>query len=1147
MAEAAKSGRRVEVLGKRTTYTQLFAEPSGRLTYEAAAVPQRTRRPDGSWADIDLTLRAGRDGRWRPAASIADVTFSSGGSGPFVTMVDSGKALTMTWPGGSLPPPVVAGDSATYPDVLPSVDLVVRATRTGFTHVLVVKTPAAAAAVREVRFDIGGDVVVARTPDGGLSATAGTDLVATAAPATMWDSTSPAASSSSFGATSTHAIPGGRARVAPVATEVTTRGDLVLRPDRKLLAAEPAAFPLYIDPPWSTGKSRWAYATNNNSNNTDTSVARVGRDPESGTIYRSYFEFPLSPIKGKHVASAYVQMKLDHSWSCDNTWTHMYHTKAIATTPRTKWAPGFVKWLAAAESHANEGDGCDDSPQADMTVNFINGNVTSLIQQHATNNWTTVTVGFCACNANGEYESATDRWKKFFPANAKLITDVDAKPGKPSSLQVNGVACTSTGISIGTLTPTLSAVFPDADSGQAIRGTWEWLEVPATGTWTDATPRKTAPAQTSVPAGSRATTSALSGAAADKKYAFRAKGTDPAPYNQTGNWSDWCVFETDNRVSPVTVREIALPPEPGKTGTFELKSDPDVVKFRYGWTDAVTSEVTPTLSGGFKTATITVTAPKYGENVLYVQAIDDTNNKSFGSHTFPVGRPSPAVARWGLETYPGVGVSQALDDQQPALADDTPLTGSALSWVNDARLVGGQTVRFNGGGSQAVATNLIPNTTSSFSVAAWVRLQHTTGSQTVISKDGAAGEWSVFRLQMRNDASGVPRWCFLMATSVTTAAIQAVCSSTTAMAGRWTHIAAAYDRAEGKMRVWVDGASAEAAFTTPLTTTGPLVVGRGVNAGAPADRLYADVADVQFFNRVLVDHDFTGQTADAPNSGGVDEPGILEPILAGDWNFNTSASCYDEPTVFNNCLALPADNWNRRVRFGRGMERDDGRREGGVLLDHAHWAESPDPYAGTWTDEYGYAQRNAAPSGQPEQWQNTAVLRTDQSYTVSVWLKPDKVTGGNMTALSQQGSVTSRFFLGLRNSTVDGVTAQRWALMSTSTDAADSFNRYAIMPRALTEDDTTLWTHVVAVYDAGRQQIRLYVNGDLEGQYTEPTGWQANGPLTVGGALWSPVGGTPRMVDGWLGGIDDLRVYQGAMTDARVQLLHDEQALPGTE
>ena len=142
----------------------------------------------------------------RPAVSVADVAFSDGGSGPLVTLTRGGRTVTLSWP-GTLPVPTVSGDSATYAEVLPGVDLVVRATGTGFSHALVVKSAAAAAQpeVAEVRFRLGG---TARVSSGGgvLSALGPGSVLASTEPAVMWDSrTTPVAPSKAASAGS-HAV-----------------------------------------------------------------------------------------------------------------------------------------------------------------------------------------------------------------------------------------------------------------------------------------------------------------------------------------------------------------------------------------------------------------------------------------------------------------------------------------------------------------------------------------------------------------------------------------------------------------------------------------------------------------------------------------------------------------------------------------------------------------------------------------------------------------------------------------------------------------------------------------------------------------------------------------------------------------------------
>lgn len=132
----------VEVLAEATEDAKVFALPTGEFELRTWATPQWTRK-HGSWVEIDTNLVAGDDGMARPVAAAADVTFSLGGSGPFVRMASAGADFTLSWP-EPLPPGIIDGDSIIYPGVYPDVDLLVRAERTGFTHLLVVHTPAAA-------------------------------------------------------------------------------------------------------------------------------------------------------------------------------------------------------------------------------------------------------------------------------------------------------------------------------------------------------------------------------------------------------------------------------------------------------------------------------------------------------------------------------------------------------------------------------------------------------------------------------------------------------------------------------------------------------------------------------------------------------------------------------------------------------------------------------------------------------------------------------------------------------------------------------------------------------------------------------------------------------------------------------------------
>ncbi|TDC30477.1 hypothetical protein E1211_24140 [Micromonospora sp. 15K316] len=636
---AERTGRRVEVVSARTEFTQVFAKPSGGFVAESAVVPQRVRRPDGSWAEVDLTLRRDAAGALRPSVSPADVRFSAGGTGPAAALRNGGKSLTLSWP-SALPAPRLSGETATYPDVLPGVDLVLRATHTGFTHVLAVKTPQAATnpALREIRFDLGGDVRVERNADGSLRALAGTTEVARSGSAEMWDSTAVPSTvrSSATG-------PGAAARTAAVGTAINAAGDLVLRPTAALLDPAKATFPVYIDPAWSVTRSRWAYATSNNSTNSDLTAARVGKDSTTGVTYRSYFEFPIIALHGTQVASGYVQMKLDHSWSCGNTPTYLYQAAgSLTSVPRLPWeAQPALTARTSANSHANEGAGCADSPQPDMTVNFTGGSVVAGLRSAVSSGWSTVTYALCACSdASGTNEGQLDRWKRFYPGDARLVVDYDTPSGQPAGLRAGGQACVAGERAVVATAPTLSAAYPDSDVGQTLQTAYELLEIPASGSYDSNTPRLTPPTGGAVSAGARYTTGPVTGLSGGKAYAWRTRAS--SSYT-TGPWSQWCEFTLDDSPPAVAVDAITGPLPPGEFYTFKLRSpDPDVVTFRYGWTSPPTEEAEAGTTLGYpgKTASVTLTTPDAGTHTLYVAAVDSAGNVGDGSVVVQVSPPA---------------------------------------------------------------------------------------------------------------------------------------------------------------------------------------------------------------------------------------------------------------------------------------------------------------------------------------------------------------------------------------------------------------------------------------------------------------------------------------------------------------------------
>lgn len=1059
----------------------------------------------------------------------------------------------MSWP-GTLHAPTVTEDSATYAEVLPGVDLTVRATDVGFTHTLVIKSAEAAAqsGVAEVRFQLGGTARI--SSGGGVLAVLGPDSVlASTEPAVMWDSrTAPVALSRSasverqVASTSTPEGAGDAARIAPVSVALAG-GDLVLRPDAKLL--KEAVYPLYVDPAWSVLKGKWAYATGNNSNNTDYSRARVGLSPDTGALYRSFFQFSTVAngvsLSKKHIESARVEMNLDHSWDCDSTVTSMYWTSAINATMKANWSKmKLLRFLDTASGHANEAGGCGNY-QGDMDMIFDGADVTQFVRDAANGSWTALTVGFTARASDGSGESTQSRWKKFYPKDAKLYVDYDTPPGAPAKLQAAGVPCGSGVVTIGTLTPTFSAVFPDADgSADSLTGAFEWVEVPAagigsvTGTWPA---RKGAPPnKTSITPGARATSAAVT-AEKNKTYAFRARGTDKWPYSVSSAWSSWCQFKVDTAVPPVTASVITLPSGPGQKGRIRIESTAtDVTRFQYGW-DAATKVVTASGTNP-KYAEVDITAPRFGVNVLLVKAIDATLNEGNGLVEFTViSRPSRAIARWGLEAYPGISQTTALADRVPA-PTDSPLTASSVTWPSDVRLVGGRTATFNGSSSAATTASPVLNTAGSFSVSAWVRLGALpTGDVKFATQDGtdAAG----FEIGVRRSGSPlVPHWSFLMkdtsAQSSATVAAVSPTAVTSADVGRWTQVAGTFDAAEKKLRLYVDGALVAQVdrAATPWSAAGRFAVGRGFGSGAGSGFWNGSIADVQVFDRVLEPQDFTGQLASEPASSGFDEPGITSPIQVGDWDYEAAVGCY-VTDLRDTCEAPDTTTaWGRWLALTRGSAVGAGHNAGqsGLWLDNEYF---PDDGFTEASKEYGRSAVKTGMTTDPDGnelsvWQDRPVLRTDQSFTVSAWamLQDGPVGDGGRTVIAQRGTNESAFWLKYQQ------TSKKWEFITLQQDAAGS---PASGVSSASDAQMDVWTHLTGVYDAARKELRLYVNGELEGTKSVSfTPFNATGSLLVGHILWHGALG-----DQWHGGIDDVALYQGAMSSSAVATMYRFKAV----
>ncbi|MDY0811851.1 RICIN domain-containing protein [Kitasatospora purpeofusca] len=315
LAEAKRTGKPVGIPALTTETDTVVANPNGTLGLRRTVAPARAKQQDGAWKDLDATLARGADGSVAPKVTSNRLTLSGGGSGPLASLDQDGKKLALSWP-GTLPAPALDGETATYAEVVPGVDLKVTANQAGgFTQVLVVKTPEAAKnpRIKDLTLGMRADgVSVSADAGGNLNATDAGGRVVFRAPApTMWDSSTaaqaptvpaapaaakaglrtavataaapagdanpdaaaspaapsapaaPAAPADSDGL-KTHsdaAGPGAAAKVSQVAA--TPAGtSLTITPDTAFLDAPTTTYPVYIDPPWtptSRGTQHWTW------------------------------------------------------------------------------------------------------------------------------------------------------------------------------------------------------------------------------------------------------------------------------------------------------------------------------------------------------------------------------------------------------------------------------------------------------------------------------------------------------------------------------------------------------------------------------------------------------------------------------------------------------------------------------------------------------------------------------------------------------------------------------------------------------------------------------------------------------------------------------------------------------------------------
>ncbi len=648
VATARSTGKAQELVSMRTETGQVFANPDGSKTMEQHATPVRVRKGRG-WTAPDPTLQSRADGTVQPVATVSPIVLSGGGSGELLSIGKTGTRVHLGWP-GKLPKPVLAGDTATYPEVLPGIDLKIRVGADRFSHLLVVKNRTAAAnpVLRTLRYPIRGEGVDLKITADGSTVATGNDgrVLYTADPPTMWDSSSAT-----------------KPRLARLGIRKTA-GDLVLTPDLKLLNDPAAKFPVLIDPSISGTLVNWLHV-NVRAGNVDgwtydrnDEGAKVGRAYEdTANLYRSMFLLNTTSgamtIAGSTVISAQFFIKLNKTPHGTPEPVELWHVDDLDTNRHDlRWDTTAGFWRTWLDTRSGESYPWSEDNEMEFADPQNKSRLSDALQAVANAGRTTISLGLKAPDESTS-AAAQWQWKKFHPNSAYLSIKYNTTPRVPKGLTLSrprpcGTAAAPT--QIPTATPQWAAVANDPDIGDTVTTTLRIEKADGTEPFDSKVEGVASGAAFSwpeTPAG-KLTPGVVYRYKAFANDAFATSPTTPPCYfvidTVVPNIPRITSTDFPDGQDPVTPARVAgnVTFKPGGT-----PGDTDVAEYNYGFQgDTLTARVKANADG---TVTVPMTVhpdPDTGVPTarLYVRAVDKAGNYSETRQAWELKAKPPAGA-----------------------------------------------------------------------------------------------------------------------------------------------------------------------------------------------------------------------------------------------------------------------------------------------------------------------------------------------------------------------------------------------------------------------------------------------------------------------------------------------------------------------
>lgn len=319
--------------------------------------------------------------------------------------------------------------------------------------------------------------------------------------------------------------------------------------------------------------------------------------------------------------------------------------------------------------------------------------------------------------------------------------------------------------------------------------------------------------------------------------------------------------------------------------------------------------------------------------------------------------------------------------------------------------------------------------------------------------------------------------------------------STNLIAGKWYHVVGVYDSANSKLKLYIDGSKEEVtASGTALALTSNFAIGRRTGF----NDFYFDglIQDAFIFNRALTDVEvadiFYGRTQIKKISGksNIESEIVTHPLysdtnLQGYWRLENA----NDSGPNGNNLSNNGSPSYVAGKFSNGVDLESG------------------------SSQYLY---KSSPTG----------LNITGSQTWSAWIKSESLAGGPDTIAS-----------------IDKLSSRGRGLVVQSL-AGDypAFECAGLTTNTIVNSTKTIkpgiWNHVVGIYDSASSKLKIFVNGEK----TEVTASGTTSSTTANFAIGTRyVGGGDTATNFFDGIIDDVAVWNRALTDAEVLSLYQTQ------